>query len=139
MTERFRDFDAYEAEHKQEPLIFQLGGKEWHASHLGIVQLMSLTRRIAAGGMEVAIGFDDFLTSVLPEDERESFRAMLEESDISLPTFVTLGNWIVEQASNVPFDAASDSPPSRSKAGAKPRVVSLSRPSTSGDSASAAG
>jgi hypothetical protein len=141
-TERFRDFDEFEAEHKQEPLIFKLGGQEWHASHLGFIQLISLTRRMAAGGAEVALGFDDFLTGVLPEEEREAFRAMLEREDVSLPTFVHLGNWIVEVASSIPFDEPSGSLPLRRKAGGRSRVVSLSKGSdtlNSGGSASAAG
>ena len=136
---RFKDFDAAEAERKGEPITFALGGREWTAAHVNAANFLAFTRAIAAGGNDVVIGFDAFITQSLEEGERKDFHRMLAEKDISLPTLMELGQWIIEQASGNPTPAASSSPAPPSKNGRPLRVYSLDPVSTPEAIPSAAG
>jgi hypothetical protein len=136
MADRFRDFDAFEAEHKSVPITFKLGGRKWSASHLDAPTFLSFTRRMAEGGEGAIIGFAEFMHSVVDEEQREEFEAVLTTKHIRLDTLVEVMKWLVEQATNSPLDAANVLPLSPSKPGPRQKagsssVVSLSRNSHS--------
>lgn len=135
----FKDFDAAEAERTGDPVRFRLGGQDWVAAHVNAANFLAFSRTIAEGGSGAITGFDDYITGTLEEDQRAVFHQMLRDSEVSLSTLMKLGQWIVEQASGNPTDAASLSRAQPSSSGAPPRVVSLSRASTPEDSHSAAG
>lgn len=119
---RFKDFDAAEAERKDEPLTFRMGGREWTAAHVNAANFLAFSRQTAEGGVSAMTGFDDYITSTLLEDQREDFHVMLTESGVQLSTLVSLMQWIVEQATGNPTAAASPSSAPQSNTG-KPRVV----------------
>jgi hypothetical protein len=119
---RFKDFDAAEGERKGDPLIFKMGGREWTAAHIGAANFLAFSRQTAEGGVAAMTGFDDYITSTLPEDQREAFHTMLVEHDVQLATLIELMQWIVEQATGNPTVAASPSPAPQSNTG-KPLVV----------------
>lgn len=134
---RFKDFDAYEAERTDDPIEFQMGGRRWKAVHVNHHNFLALVRGEMSGSSFVA--YDDFIHAVLDEKDRAAFDEMLAGSNVSLQTFAKLSRWIVEQATGAPLADADDSPPSRSKRGGRPRVVSLSKPASEQPQASAAG
>ena len=134
----FRDFDAFEAELSKEPIEFELGGRKWVAAHVNAANFLAFTRQLQEGGVAVLLGFESYLTQALPERDREAFAEMLRARDIRLQTLMAVVNWLVEQASGSPFDAASSSPVTPSPTGEPLRVVSPSKASTSRRSPSAA-
>ncbi len=127
MSGRFKDFDAAEAERKGEPITFRLGGREWTAAHVNAANFLAFSRQIANGGNDVVIGFSDYITGTLPEEQRKDFHHMLVEHDIQLTTLMELGQWIVEQATGNPTDAASPSVEAPSNTGGPPRRFSVEK------------
>jgi hypothetical protein len=127
---RFKDFDAAEAERKDEPITFALGGREWTAAHVNAANFLAFSRTIAEGGTGAVTGFDDYITSTLQEDQRKDFHRMLGEKEIQLSTLMALGQWIIEQASGNPTAAALPSASQPPKTGQPLRVYSLDPVST---------
>jgi hypothetical protein len=136
---RFKDFDAAEAERTGDPIHFKMGGRDWQAAHVNAANFLAFARHSAEGGDRAILGFDDYITSTLPENQREDFHAMLGESDIQLGTLMELAQWIVEQATGNPTDGASLSPEAPPKTTGPPRRFSLDPISAPQDSLSVAG
>jgi hypothetical protein len=135
---RFKDFDAAASEQADDPITFRMGGREWGgASSIPAAYLLKLARAEAAGDQTALLAFDEFITCIIEEDQRDAFHAMLEDKRIDLPTLRDLGRWILEQTAGNPTSAASSSPARPSKRGQRPRVVSLDGGSRSRTSASA--
>lgn len=139
MDDRFRDFDAFEAEHQAAPLTFQLGGREWHASRVSAPAFLTLARRLQAGGNGSSIAVLQLVQGMVDEKEQEAFEEMLTTARPRLATFVALVQWMIEQDTNAPLVEASTSPSGPRRRGGKSKVVSLSPGSTSRRSRSAAG
>jgi hypothetical protein len=140
MDERFRDFDA--AIDEEKPLTFKLGGQEWTVDDVSAASFLRYTRRLAENGQSLAgmtNEFHDFLLGSLREEDRENFEAMLVEKKVPFPHLRDVVNWLIEQATGVPFVGPSASADPPSSTGKRPRVVSLSGTPTSDGSASAAG
>lgn len=136
---RFKDFDAAQAEREDTPIAFQLGGQQWTAPHVNAGTFLAFVRKASEGGDQAVLAFDDFVTHVLPVEQREPFHEMLAESDIPITTLTELVKWIIEQATGNPTDAVSRSEPTVRKRGQRPRVVSLSGGSSSKGPRSATG
>jgi hypothetical protein len=140
MDERFRDFDA--AIDEQDPLTFKLGGREWVVDDVSAASFLRYTRRLAEHGQSLAgmtNEFHDFLLGALREEDREDFETMLTDKKVPFPHLRNVVNWLIEEATGVPFVAPSSSAESPSTSGGPPRLVSLSGTPTSEGSASAAG
>lgn len=136
---RFKDFDAASEERSGTPIAFQLGGQQWTAPHVNAGTFLAFVRKASEGGDAAVLAFDDFITHVLPDAEREPFHEMLAESNIPISTLTDLVKWIIEEATGNPTDAVSPSPPQRSRRGQRAKVVSLSGGSRPKGSRSAAG
>ena len=93
MTDTFKDFDAVVREVEDRPVGFKLGGEDWEAN-LNI-NAGAMLKWMRSGSRIESI--PALLTTLLGEEQYETFEEMLEREDIPFETLEEVILWLAEQ------------------------------------------